>query len=354
MREFQFIDEVMPDVPAASPEQLAAARARVFGAVRETHPATVRRVRQAGGVRRGGPGLMAVLAAAAVVLVITIMVVAVPKPGEESAVSPAQGVLGAAADRLAAQPPATRGYWRLETQEVSLTKDGAKGYPVQERGNNVLVIGRDGHRYTWYEAVSAAPYGPAAERAWKKAGSPKLCPARGCDPNGRFYARHELDQALKLADGLTPTLGELLALPQEAAALRARLLESYPAGSALSRDQWLVGAGVKLVAQTPATPGTRAAGYRMLAALPGADVIDEAGDVLGRQGLIVQFPPARDAVQIQLVIDKQSGEALAVQQVAPHPSLSEKTVWLAVIIKRPYWTDVRPVVPPGCRAGCTR
>ncbi|NUP22737.1 MAG: CU044_5270 family protein [Streptomyces sp.] len=357
MREFQVIDEVMPDVPPASPAQLAAARARVFGAARETNPATVERVRPAGGVRRGGHaghGLVAVLAAAAVVLVITIMMVAVPRPGEEPAVSPAQEVLGVAADRLAAQPPATGAYWRLETQEIILTKDSAKGYPVQERGNNVLVIGRDGHRYTWYEAVSTAPYGPAAERAWKKAGSPKLCPARGCDPNGRFYARHPLDRALKLADGLTLTLSELLTLPQEATALRARLLEGYPAGSELSREQWLVGAGVKLVAQTPATPGTRAAGYRMLAALPGAGVIDGAGDVLGRQGVIVQFPPATPGVvRTQLVIDRQSGEPLAIQQVAPFSGLSEDTVWMATVIKRPYWTDIRPVVPSGCRNGCT-
>ncbi len=52
MREFQFIDEVMPDVPAASPAQLAAARARVFGAAHETNAATVERARRAGGLRR--------------------------------------------------------------------------------------------------------------------------------------------------------------------------------------------------------------------------------------------------------------------------------------------------------------
>lgn len=209
----------------------------------------------------------------------------------------------------------------------------------------MLVIGRDGHRSTWYQAVSAAPYGAAAERAWRKAGSPKLCPALDCDPNLRFYARRPLDQALRLADGLTLTLDELLDLPQEPAALRAGLLKGYRAGSGPSAEQWLTQAVVKLVTLTPATPGTRAAGYRVLARLPGVRVIDGERDVIGRAGVIVQVPPARGVVRTQLVVDGRSGEPLAVQQVAPVPGGSEPAVWQATVIKKPYWTDVRPVVP---------
>ncbi|MGI5286319.1 CU044_5270 family protein [Nonomuraea polychroma] len=357
MREFQVIDEVMPDVPPASPAQIAAVRARIFDTAADTGGASRQeragRVRRGTSVRRTNHGLVAaMLAAAAVALVITIVMVAVPRPSEQPVVTSARQALDAAADRLAAQPPATGRYWRLETQERTLNKDGL-GFTTEERGDEVLVIGRDGHRYTWYEAVSTTPYGAAARRAWQQAGSPKLCPARDCDPNVRFYARHQLDQVLKLADGLDLTLNELLELPQEATALRTRLLKGYPANSELSREQWLAQAGVKLVARTPATPGTRAAGYRMLAGLPGVSVIDGARDVIGRQGVIVQVPPARGVAWTQLVIDRQSGEPLAVQQVAPIPGLSQKTVWKATIITKPYWTDARPVVPPGCRSGCT-
>jgi hypothetical protein len=357
MREFQVIDEVMPDVPPASPVQIAAVRARIFDTTADTLGASRQeragRVHRRASVRRANHGLVAaMLAAAAVALVITMVMVAVPRPGEQPVMTSARQALDAAADRLAAQPPATGRYWRLETQERMLNKD-ALGFTTEERGEEVLVIGHDGHRYTWYEAVSATPYGAAAKRAWQQAGSPKLCPARDCDPRVRFSARHQLDQVLQLADGLDLTLDELLELPQETTALRTQLLKSYPANTDVSPEQWLARVGVKLVAQTPATPRTRAAGYRMLAGLPGVSLIDGARDVTGRQGVIVQVPPARGVVWTQLVIDSQSGEPLAVQQVAPIPGLSEKTVWKATIIKSSYWTDARPVVPPGCRSGCT-
>jgi hypothetical protein len=223
MGEFQFIDEVMPDVPPASPERIAAVRARVLASASDT----------GGGFRprRTVHGLMGtVLAAAAVVLVITIGLVVAPRQSEGPAMTSPRQVLDTAADRLAAQPPAAGRYWRLETQNLMRMK-GTGGYLVEERGDDVLVIGRDGDRYTWYEAVSARPYGVAAQRAWERAGSRELCPARGCDPNARFYASRSLGQALRLADGLDLTLTELLDLPEEATALRTRLLASYPPGS---------------------------------------------------------------------------------------------------------------------------
>ncbi|MEV6035656.1 hypothetical protein AB0L65_31165 [Nonomuraea sp. NPDC052116] len=41
-------------------------------------------------------------------------------------------------------------------------------------------------------------------------------------------------------------------------------------------------AGIRLVRDVPATPGTRAAAYRMLAALPGARVVDDVRDPANR------------------------------------------------------------------------
>ncbi|MFD1544745.1 CU044_5270 family protein [Nonomuraea guangzhouensis] len=366
MREFQFIEEVMPAVPPASPEQIAAVRARVMsaasnsgGALRSrTLPSRVLRSRRAGRVRRpvGAQrithGLIGtVLAAVAVVLVITVVMVAMPRPSEQAAVTSPRQVLDAAADRLAAQQPATGRYWWLKTQVLMRTKD-AEVSMVEIRGDDVLVIGRDGHRYTWYETVSTRPYGSAATRAWKRAGSHKLCPGRGCDSNNRFYASRSLDQALKLANGHDLTLKDLLDLPKEATALRTRLLAGYSPNSDLSREQWLMEVGIKLVTETPATPGTRAAGYRMLAALPGVSVTERVTDVIGRQGVVLQLPTPQGVVQTQLVIDKESGEPLAVQGVGPMPGLPEGTAVDVRIIKMAGWTDTRPVVPPGCRPGC--
>lgn len=118
MREFQFIEEAMPAVPPASPEEIAAVRARVLNAASGTGGALrsrkVGRVRRPAGAWRTTHGLMStVLAAVAVVLVITIVMVAMPRPSEKAAVTSPRQELDAVADRLAAQQPATGRYWWL-------------------------------------------------------------------------------------------------------------------------------------------------------------------------------------------------------------------------------------------------
>ncbi|GGP08523.1 CU044_5270 family protein [Nonomuraea glycinis] len=343
--EFEFIDRVMPDVPPPTPAQLAAARARLAEAARATPPAA--------------PGRrVMVLAAAAVVLVIGAIAALMPPAARQPAAATPSQVLAAAAGRLAAQPPGAGRYWRMETEELLRTK-GVDGYLVEERGLDVLAFGPDGDVYGWYEAVSTTPYGAKNTETWRRAGSPRLCPAPGCDENLRHYPRQALDEALTFhavrrpgggGARWAPTRAELLALPQEAAALKAELSKRYPAGGSVSRADWLLETGSRLVLNVPATPGTRAAAYRMLATLPGVSVIDDVRDPAGRAGVALQLP-ASGADLVQLVIDRQSGDLLAVQHVAPVPGLPPGVPWSASIIKRAGWGDARPVPPPGC-AGC--
>lgn len=345
-REFEFIDRVMPDVPPPTPAQLAAARARLAEAARATP--------------RAAPGRrLMVLAAAAVVLVIGAIAALMPPLARPPAATTPRQVLTTAAGKLAAQPPGTGRYWRTETEELVRTK-GMDGYLVEEHGLDVLAFGPDGDVYSWYEAVSAVPYGAKNTEIWRRAGSPKLCPARDCDQNMRYYPRRDPDAALIFSSdrkssgkkaSWAPTLAELLALPQEASALKAELSKRYPAGSSVSRADWLLRTGSRLVQSVPATPGTRAAAYRMLATLPGVNVIDNVRDPAGRVGVALHLPPS-GADRIQLVIDRQSGDLLAVQHVAPMPGLPPGVPWAASIIKRTGWSEARPVPPPGCR-DCT-
>ncbi|MEW1843179.1 hypothetical protein AB0392_35005 [Nonomuraea angiospora] len=365
MKEFEFIDRVMPDVPPLSPAQLAAARARLAEATAArtaartagrpaARPAARTPDRAAGpGVGRGRGRRPVVhgwwgiaLAAMAVVLVIGAVVLLVPSQGREPVAATPGQLLNAAAAKLAAQPQGSGRYWWLETEQVRRGK-GGEGFLVEERGKDVLVLGRDGDGYTWYEAVSARPYGAEAAEAWKRAGSPKLCPARDCDPNLRFYPQRTLEKYLTLALGWQPTLDELLALPREPNALRTELLRHVSLGYDKSLDDWVREAGLRLVQDVPATPGTRAAAYRMLAALPGARVLDDVRDPAGRRGVTLQLR-VNDAVRVQLVIDPESGELRASQQVAPIRGLPQGAAAVATIVVRAGWSDARPVPPSGC------
>ncbi|GAA2209604.1 hypothetical protein GCM10009850_050630 [Nonomuraea monospora] len=377
MREFEFIDRVMPDVPPATPEQRAAVRARLLehghgsvGDRRDVRP-TGRRGRRGvtSGGRRGSPrsrrggmpggslggwrGVLSggwrgvTLVAAAVILVIGAVAVLLPRSAPAPATLTPRQRLDAAADRLAAQPHAVLRYWRQETEIVRRTK-GADGHLVEERASEVVAIGRDGDWYTWYEPVSTKPYGAAATEAWRRSGSPRLCPGRGCDPNLPVYPSRSMSRPLAVAPGWTATLPELLALPREAAALKAELLRRYPDGSDESRDQWLAQAARLLVVELPTTPGTQAAAYRVLAGLPGASVRDDVRDPAGRRAVTLQAP-VRGVVSSQLVIDPDSGALWAAQQVAPVPGLAAGVPDVVTSIVRRAWTDARPTPPPGCR-----
>ncbi|MEV0145037.1 MULTISPECIES: hypothetical protein [unclassified Nonomuraea] len=331
MNEFQVIDSVMPDVPSPSAGQLAAARARIRAA------APVPAVAGSRVGRRPWTGMA--LVAAAVALVIGAVATLVPRPAvEPAAVTPMQK-LEAAAARLAATPEAKGRFWRRDTEQVMRTNNG-NGYQVEERAMEVLALGPYREVYGWYEPMSSKPYTAEGLKAWRRDGSPKLCPARGCDKNMPAYSSTPLKSALKLAEGLTPTLTELRNLPKAPAALRTRLLESYDPQVAAEREQWLAGAALRL-AGSPATPGTRAAAYLLLAKAPGIEVVEGVPGTFGLGGLALQSRVS------QLVIDPRTGQLLGRQWLAP-----DGVAWNAEIVRKAGWSDVRPVPPPGCRR-CT-
>ncbi|MEV0352843.1 hypothetical protein AB0H88_44410 [Nonomuraea sp. NPDC050680] len=331
MNEFQVIDSLMPDAPTPSAGQLAAARARVFAA------APIPPVSRARIGRRPWTGMA--LVAAAVALVVGAVAVLVPRPAVEPvAVTPMQKLEGAAA-RLAATPEAKGRFWRRDTEEVIRTKN-EYGYKVEERALEVLAFGPSREVYGWREPMSSKPYTAEGLKAWRRDGSPKLCPARGCDKNMPAYSSTDLELGLELAKGLKPSLTELRNLPKEPAALRARLLASYDPQMAAEREPWLAGAASRLI-NSPATPGTRAAAYLLLAKAPGTKVVDDVPGTFGLDGLALQYKGG------QLVIDPRTGQLLGGQWLAP-----DGVPWSAEIVRKAGWSDVRPTAPAKCRS-CT-
>lgn len=332
MNEFQVIDSVMPDVPPASPDRLAAARERVLGAA--AVPATSR-ARRSG--RRVWTGM--VLAAAAVALVVGAVAVVVPLAGGPVAATPMRK-LEAAAAKLAATPEPKGRYWRQDIERILLMKGGGE-YRVEERAAETLAFGPSREVYGWSRQVSAKPYTAADEKEWKRSGSPGLCSV-GCGKDARAYSQTDLRDALELADGLKPTLVELRNLPADPGSLKARLLGSYDPRLATGREAWLAEALVRLVTSTPASPGTRAAAYLLLAKAPGVTVLDGVTAPFGLDGVALRLSGGT-----RIVIDRTTGELVGVQWESP-----DGTPYSTDIVRKAGWTDVRPVAPPKC-AGCT-
>lgn len=331
MKDFQLIDDVMPDVPPADPARVMAVRARLSD----------------GGRRRRLPAWSRVsLAAVAVAAVLAGGFVVVPRLGagqvDSASTADPVAVLGAAADRLAAQPPATGAWWRQETLEVTrrMQKKGGASYTVEERNSDVTWRNPDGLVKQERTRLSVAPLTPADEKAWQDAGSPLLCPTKSECRLGRTMFTPLAKRPLEYP------VGPVTQLPADAEALKAELLKDFPPTAPESQESFLWRLGRWLLVSTETTPGTRAALYRMLAALPGAQVVDGVPDLEGRVGVAVLEPPRDHPTQEQLIIDRQSGELLAVRDVLvkPYSAWPEIQVgpFLWYQVKQLGWTDQGP------------
>ncbi|MEQ4720524.1 CU044_5270 family protein [Nonomuraea sp. B19D2] len=298
MKEFQLIDEVMPQVPPADHATVMAARARMLGAARRRHWPVWPKV---------------MLAAVAVSAVVAGGFVAVPLLGgadvQTAAVPEADAVLAAAADRLAAQPPGTGAWWRREMVQVARMKTAT--YTVEQRVRDVLWASRQRGYRTQRGPVSAKPLTPTDAQAWKDAGSPDLCD--GCLSGKTYFT------PLKM------TTKPVTELPTEPEALKAEMLR---ANDKETPEAWLWGASKWLLLDVESTPATRAALYRVLAGLPGVRVENDVTDIDGRIGVALTYGEA--PTRQQIIIDRDSGQLLAIQ---------EGDGSSAYVIKRLGWTD---------------
>ncbi|GAA3673478.1 hypothetical protein GCM10022224_042150 [Nonomuraea antimicrobica] len=317
MKEFQLIDEVMPDAPPADQARVMAVRARMLSDGRRHRLPAWSRV---------------ALTAAAVSVVLVGGFIAAPLlggPGTQTATAlgPA-AVLEAAADRLAARPPGTGAWWRRELVQVLRSK-AMYGFTVEQRVEEVLWVNREGEQRTERGDVSAKPLTPADEQVWKDSGSPKLCePSDDCQI-GRFYFS-PVDQVKPVAN-----------LPTDPEALKAELLKHFPVSGKENKEAWLWAVANWLLLNTESTPGTRAALYRMLADLPSARVTDGVTDPDGRTGVALMYGGPNALGQI--VIDRDSGDLLALQdEQVPANGLDDVGTFNSYVVKQLGWTDEAP------------
>ncbi|NRQ34051.1 hypothetical protein HII36_19655 [Nonomuraea sp. NN258] len=328
MKEFQLIDDVMPDVPPAGHATMAAARARALGS-----PSRRSRL----------PRGRLLLAAAAVVLVAAGGLIALPRLGGETDTTvmtepgPA-ALLETVADRLAARPPATGAWWRRETLEVYRSRPDGAGYTVEQRAREVVWRDGRGRERRERTTLSVRPLTPADEQAWRAAGAPSLCRA---DQDCRLGKT----RVLPLTQGAGYPVGPIAQLPTEPTALKAALLKVYPEGAPESQDSFMWNLYKWLLLDTDITPGTRGAVYRLMAAIPGTQVADGVATVEGRVGLALLEP--REPVRQQIIIDRDSGDLLAVQDVLvkPDPRMKEVDVgqvYQSYLVTRAEWTAEGP------------
>ena len=320
MQEFQLIDDVMPDVPPADSAKMMRIRAQLV----DRAP------------RRRLPGWSPMtLAAASVALVLIGGFVVVPGlgggPDTATKVQDPAEALAAAADRLAAQPPGEGAWWRREMVQITRTPAKATpSYTVEYRNPEVMWISRDGVQRIKKKDFTAALVTPDDEQAWKEAGSPPFCESKNDCQIGRIYYGPVELSVFKPVTGL----------PTDAEALEAEMLKRYTDPQD-DRETWLWTVACQLLEDAEITPGTRAALYRMLTKLPNVRVADGVTDLDGRTGLGLLFNSPH--VLQQIIIDRESGDLLAIQRtpIRPDGSLIGELA-NSNVIKKLGWTDEAP------------
>ncbi|GAA3684604.1 hypothetical protein GCM10022224_056660 [Nonomuraea antimicrobica] len=272
----------------------------------------------------------------------------------------------AVVDALARRAEQPREYWRSELETLTWGRPAKQTYNIEESVRRVYWATPRGPAVET-TPLHTRPFTTADERNWRAAGAPALCGFQvGCkgvqDQHGRtdyyFPAGFEVG-------GMSLTRSQLLALPQDPQRLGAELLRlrgkehQEPAGPGRSyvkqyseRDMlWLMGEGLLTNAPTP--PAVRAAVLRMMAALPGARIVDEARDAEGRSGVAVVRRVDRDPVERRLVIDRSSGDVLGTTTLVAGPlpetaGLDVGDMAAAQVVKKLGWTGDGPRLPEGC------
>lgn len=149
-------------------------------------------------------------------------------------------------------------------------------------------------------------------------------------------------------EGRALTMPQLAQLPTGPAALRAFLLAPYPADYQHSRPvqlvQRLFGEAADLTT-APVDPAVRAAVYRLLAGLPGIEVLGPTGDAVGRRGTAIAVPDGD--VLHELIIDPRTGAVLDTQDVTRAHGHTEIGIYNAILASG--WTNTVPFTPQATR-----
>lgn len=307
------------------------------GALRDAAPAAGRQG-QARGNHRVVFGLGFAAAATAAVVAAGFAVPALtgrdrvmPSPARQTthAAVNASAFLLVSADRVEKSSTGTGAYWHAE--ERIFARAGTK--PKAGKKTTYLAYAtttlrtwwsRDGR---WHSDAGLDPMitfaTPADEAAWKAAGSPALS----------RVGHNDDDSPMKFTiGGAQLSLAQLQALPTDPTRLRVWLHTNYQADHEGLDEDSAVYARALDILTTPTTVGTRAALYRVLAELPGVQLVGTVHDPLGRIGTAVsrlEPGPGNQMSARRLVIEPETGALLAQTLYPGADGAAEPIFWEA-------------------------
>ena len=221
---------------------------------------------------------------------------------------------------------ATGGRYRVRAYEHGERKEvGSYAILVRNAHEEWLATSPDDPSVEVHQYLGARPATPADEAAWRAAGSPdrwtegtppgtkRIEHTVAAGPRQVLPLREKRRESMLLA-GQPVTEAELAALPTDPAALKAALVAKVRAGNGQEDGNYaLFHAGRSLVTDLPVSAEVRAATYRMLAGVPGIELLGKVADQGGRSGFAVAYTRRGDAGwgQLRLVIDPGTGTVLA-------------------------------------------
>ncbi|TDC95683.1 CU044_5270 family protein [Actinomadura sp. 7K507] len=341
--------ELHPDVPVdGDVRRMELARAMAAG------PGTAAPRTEAPGkpVRRRvrpmwGLGLAGAVAAGAVVAA-TLVSPGEPASGDGAGPGEAldaKTILLAAAEKADGQTDTMRAYWHgvAIVSRTYMTGSAGARYAIVTRDKSEIwrpgkkgVKARERSQY-----LGAKPATMADLVAWRRAGSPdefKVTTTTGAGATKPHTVKAAPGPVTRrpAPDGghwplLIPqnlTVEDLRSLPSDTEGLKAQLMRWRESirieslGRPLGIDEWLYQVGRGLVMFMPVRPEVRAAGFRMLAALPSVKSIGEAEDPRGRKGnaIAVDERTPSGVIRHQLIIDPSTGTGLASENIMLKPA----------------------------------
>ncbi|GAA4565066.1 hypothetical protein GCM10023176_12320 [Micromonospora coerulea] len=292
---------------------------------------------------------LATVGAAAAAVTAVAVAVAGPSAAPRNALDAAPGVgslatrapldssrlLLVAAERSDKAPRAVERYLTIQTESgFAVPVKAADGtYAMFAKSGGQYWLARSSVESSWVisQSLGAAPATPSDEAAWHRNGSPAIIKITKPKPfdlqiaPGKVYG-NRVDAAHLFALGdRNVSQAQLDALPTDPTALRAALLSRFHGGGSdmpTDRDQWLFTVAASVVIDLPVSNKVRAAAYRMLATLPGVRGLGAVHDIHGRPGQAIAFAqdnPAIGRFEVRLIIDPDTGQALAKEMRAVEP-----------------------------------
>ncbi|MFB4305324.1 CU044_5270 family protein [Actinomadura sp. GTD37] len=295
-------------------------------------------------------------------------------PGGAEQALDAKSVLLAAAEQADGQTETTRAYWHQATitSHLYMVGKGANRYGVTVREKSeTWVPGKPGIKMVGLQQnLGAKPATLEDVMAWQKAGSPaefkiKIPAPEGSKGRSKGFTattapgRPKVSRSAQVDGdkvfwlGRNVTMKDLRSLPSDPQRLKAELMRWYKghgteSDDPMSSDEWLYEVARGLVMDMPVRPEVRAAGFRMLAALPAVKSVGKVRDPHGRTGnaIAVDERTSRGLIRHQMIIDLSSGTALAREDIVLTPAagtgIPAGRAVNSTLTVNTEWTDSHP------------